>query len=83
MNIEFSKKAKKQLDLITDIKVAKRLINGISKLKTLEGDIKKLIGYENMYRLRIGDYRVIFAIENGILIIVEAILPRGNAYNRY
>lgn len=83
MNIEYTKKARNQLNHITDIVIVKRIVKGIDKLKNLEGDIKKLKGYECMYRLRIGDYRVIFEIENGKLIIIETILPRGNAYNRY
>ena len=30
-----------------------------------EGDAKKLKGYENVYRIRIGDYRLFYAIGNG------------------
>lgn len=34
-------------------------------------DFKKLKGYENMWRFRIGDYRVIFKIVNETMIITK------------
>jgi len=33
-------------------------------------DIKKLKGYQNRYRLRIWDYRILYEVYNDILIIV-------------
>ena len=39
-------------------------------------DIKKLKGYKNHYRLRIGRYRVLFELEKPRRIIVYAILPQ-------
>jgi mRNA interferase RelE/StbE len=43
--------------------------------------VKKLIGYKNLYRIRVGDWRIIYAIEDGSLIVVILeISPRGNAY---
>ncbi len=32
-------------------------------------DIKKLQGFENLYRLRVGNYRIIFKVKNTTLII--------------
>ncbi|MCM1425679.1 MAG: type II toxin-antitoxin system RelE/ParE family toxin [Eubacterium sp.] len=40
---------------------------------------RKKQGYSNLYRLRIGDYRVIYQTENDT-IIIDAVLPRGEAY---
>lgn len=56
-----------------------RLYKAISKLP--EGsDIKKLKGY-NLYRLRVGDYRIIYAVDNEIrLINIENIDSRGQIY---
>ena len=54
-----------------------RIKKGIEKIPS--GDIKMLVGYSNMFRLRIGDYRIIYkATPDGIYI--EGILPRGEAY---
>jgi mRNA interferase RelE/StbE len=43
-------------------------------------DIKKLKGYRNHYRLRVGEYRVLFELEKPDKIIIYAILPRKQAY---
>jgi mRNA interferase RelE/StbE len=43
--------------------------------------VKKLAGYENLYRIRVGDWRVIYAIEEDrLIILVLEISPRGGAY---
>lgn len=41
----------------------------------------KLKGHENMYRVRVGDWRIIYAVERDelIVLILEA-APRGNVY---
>lgn len=57
----------------------KRIKDAIEKIPY--GDIKKLKGLENEYRLRVGDLRVLFSIESDI-IVVNNILPRGQAYKR-
>ena len=51
----------------------------IDKLPT--GDVKKLQRMVNDYRLRVGDLRVLFSVENNIIIIKD-VLPRGQAYKR-
>ena len=49
-------------------------------------DIKELKGRKNkgLYRLRVGEYRIIYTIDNGKMIIsdIEA-GNRGQIYNRY
>ena len=45
----------------------------------LAGDIKKLKGASNVYRLRVGDYRVIFELE-GNTVTVYDISDRKDAY---
>jgi mRNA interferase RelE/StbE len=43
--------------------------------------IKKLIGHDNLYRLRAGDWRIIFAIEDDrLIVLVLEISTRGGAY---
>ena len=75
-NIIYTKKARKNIKAL-DIRVKERVKEGIEKIPF--GDIKKLQGYSNLYRLRIGDYRVIYQTENDT-IIIDAVLPRGEAY---
>lgn len=42
---------------------------------------KKLVGYDDLYRLRIGDWRIAYAIEEDrLVILIVEIAPRGGAY---
>ncbi len=45
----------------------------------LQGDIKRLVQFQPSYRLRAGDYRVLFELESD-KIIVYRVLPRPEAY---
>lgn len=45
----------------------------------LHGDIKRLIQFQPSYRLRVGDFRVLFEIESS-KIVVYRILHRREAY---
>jgi len=47
------------------------------------GDIKPLHGSSDDYRLRVGDYRIIFSKGNKYLLIkIIEIAPRGEVYKR-
>ncbi len=45
---------------------------------SLRNNVKRLVGTKES-RLRVGDWRVIFEIENDTLIVIK-IAPRGRAY---
>lgn len=45
----------------------------------LLGDVKKLAGQTGKYRLRVGEYRVLFALEKD-LIMVHQVKDRKDAY---
>jgi mRNA interferase RelE/StbE len=47
--------------------------------KDLRGDVKRLTNFTSEYRLRIGNYRVLFEIENGEIVIYR-IVNRKEAY---
>jgi mRNA-degrading endonuclease RelE of RelBE toxin-antitoxin system len=47
--------------------------------KTGYGDVVPVIGNEPVMRLRVGDWRVFFHIENDALRVLR-VLPRGSAY---
>lgn len=78
MQIEYSKKAVKYINSV-DKTTKKRLKDAIEKIPF--GDIKKLQGAENGYRLRVGDLRVLITLENDT-IFIENIIPRGQAYKK-
>lgn len=76
MEIQITKRAVKDIKKL-DASTRDRVLKGIYKLPI--GDVKRLQGYANYYRLRIGDFRVVFSLNNDI-IIVSAVLPRGEVY---
>lgn len=56
-----------------------RIFKAINKLP--QGDIKALQGYEGYFRLRVGDYRIIYTLDNNVLIIrVIEVGNRGDIY---
>jgi mRNA interferase RelE/StbE len=51
--------------------------------ETGHGDVKKLTDADGEYRLRVGDWRVRFTLDDGVKILsVIRVLPRGEAYKR-
>ncbi len=45
------------------------------------GDIKKMVGCKNEYRLRIGNYRIIYEqIQNEFIILITKAENRGQIY---
>lgn len=75
MKIEYSKQAIKFI-LKQDKPTKQRLQQAIENLPN--GDVKKLQG-QPFYRLRIGDFRVLFNA-NGQLIFISKIGNRGEIY---
>ncbi len=42
---------------------------------------RKLVGYENLYRVRVGDWRIIYQIhDDRLVVLVIEIGPRGSIY---
>jgi len=78
MDITLSKKAAKALEALNN-PLQSRIVDGIYKLPS--GDIKKLRGYTAAFRLRIGDYRIIFEMTIDEIYISD-ILSRGEAYKK-
>lgn len=45
-----------------------------------EGDTRPLVGDDQLWRLRVGDWRVIYVREGPEAVTVIRVLPRGRAY---
>lgn len=75
MDIHYSKQAEKFLKK-QDAQTRNRILNAIHSLPA--GDVKKLQGRDG-YRLRIGNYRVIFD-RYGNVLYIERIDNRGQIY---
>ena len=80
--ILFSDKALKQLKKI-EPKVQERIIAALEKIRIRpEAYVIKLVGY-NVYKLRVGDYRVIMDLDNKKLhILILKVKHRRNVYKR-
>ena len=76
---ELKPKAIKDLKSIP-LKERKRIMARIERLEEdLQGDVKKLTNHTPEYRMRSGNYRVLFEVE-GERIVVYRILHRKEAY---
>ncbi len=80
--IILKKRAKKFLDGLP-VQERRRVVSAIEQLPN-GGDIKRLKGHEDLLRLRVGEYRIIYTVDNGALIVyVIDAGNRGQIYNRY
>ncbi len=44
---------------------------------------QKLVGFDDLYRIRVGDWRIIYTIEDDkLLVLVLTVAPRGQAYKK-
>lgn len=60
-----------------------RILKAIYRLPKGE-DIKKLKGHQDLLRMRVGDYRIIYTVDNGKLIVcIVDVGNRGDIYKRY
>jgi mRNA interferase RelE/StbE len=80
--IEFEKQAAKQFTALSDL-VQQRILPKIDALAIEPrgmGSVK-LAGAEDLYRIRVGDYRIIYSIQDDLLLIlVVKIGHRRNVY---
>ncbi|MBY0155382.1 type II toxin-antitoxin system RelE/ParE family toxin [Cytobacillus firmus] len=63
--------------------VQKRIAEGLKGLLEIppEGDIKSMKGYTDLYRLRVGTFRVLFDINHDEKVIyIQAVGNRGDIY---
>lgn len=79
-NLDWHKDASKELDKLDNF-IASIIVKNIDKLKEnpFSKDVIKLVD-RNEYRLRVGDYRVIFEII-GNLIWIKKVGHRKNIYD--
>ncbi|MGH3974274.1 MAG: type II toxin-antitoxin system RelE family toxin [Pseudonocardiaceae bacterium] len=80
--VEFEQSAKKELDRL-DGPIRARVLR---KVAALENDPRppgatRLVGADDLWRIRIGDYRAVYAIEDDrLMVIVVQVAGRGKVY---
>ena len=77
MDIQYAKAAVKVINSMDRV-TKQRIRNAIEKIPL--GDIKPLKGSNGSFRLRVGDWRIIFSYPVDSLILIEKIGPRGEIY---
>ena len=59
---------------------SKKILEKIRKLENdLAGDVKRLVDFDKAYRLRVGDYRVLFDVQSNHIVIYR-VRHRREAY---
>ena len=89
MKVDYSKDFEKSLKKISG-KMLESVCRVIKEVKAADDikditDCKKLIGYRNIYRIRIGDYRAIFSFHVEIIndtVKFNYLVSRGEAYGK-
>jgi mRNA interferase RelE/StbE len=77
LRFEFSRQAVKFIKRI-DKSNKERIRKGIHEIP--KGDIKPYKGSPGSYRLRIGDWRIIFSYQENNVVLIEKIDLRGQVY---
>ena len=72
--MSYLRRASKELDKLTP-KIATQIVREIQKLKSdpVGNNCKPLKGFKGIWRLRVGDYRVIYEIKDSepMILVVE------------
>lgn len=77
--VEFKPKAPKDLDDLTP-EVRRRIIGKLERWQDdLSGDVKRLTSFTPEFRLRVGDYRVLFEVA-GQRVVIYRVRHRREAY---
>ena len=70
--IEIDRDTQKWLARLTDKKLRGRLVLAIEglSLNPRPSGVKKLKGFEQRYRVRVGDYRIVYEVRDRILLVL-------------
>ena len=83
--IEFTRRADRDLRQITDRAVQRRILERVSKLavEPQPSDASKLKGHAEIWRIRVGDWRVCYQVRDRLLLVLVVVIGRrGSVYER-
>ncbi|MEO8446106.1 MAG: type II toxin-antitoxin system RelE/ParE family toxin [bacterium] len=88
MVIEFDKSFSKSLDKLNNNIISgkiKKIINEIEKADSISNinNVKKLIGFQNYFRIKIGFYRLGFELRNGSTVRLLIFCHRKDIYKKF
>ena len=83
--IRYTKKADKFFSSHEDVRSSyEENIRGLAN-GTAQPDVRKIAGKHGLYyRMRIGDYRVVYTVIDGNIVVIDTLLagPRGDIYKK-
>jgi len=87
MKVSFDQSFQKSISKLKNKQVAQRIIKLIDQLEKAEklteiSNVKKLKGFQNYYRIRIGDYRLVLEQVEKEWILLIFIAHRKDIYDR-
>ncbi len=80
-NIEWQKKARKQLDTIADSHTRREIKDAVATLADFPStaQVKRLVKHRHEYRLRVGRHRVLFDVLDAVQIVsIEEVKKRDD-----
>ena len=83
LRVEWDQRASDAIEALArrDARLAQRIRQRVETFATSgQGDVQKLAGTANEWRLRVGDWRVIFTFDPPGSITVLAVAPRRDVY---
>jgi len=80
----FTTQAEKQLAKL-DKNIRLRIIASLERLCEAYpvGDIRKMQGYDDLWRLRVGDYRIVMQIDLATVVITSTVIRVGHRKEVY
>jgi mRNA interferase RelE/StbE len=78
--VELKPRARKDLRQLSKADAARVVVALAGLEENLTGDVKRLTDFTPEYRLRVGDYRVLFEIEQPNRVVVYRVRHRRDAY---
>ncbi len=83
-SVEVKPSAQKELEALSD-KMLARVVRKLDTLKNVPrpAGCKKLKGYEDQWRIRVGDWRVVYVIDDATrLVSITRVAHRREIYDR-
>ncbi|MGD0092869.1 MAG: type II toxin-antitoxin system RelE/ParE family toxin [Planctomycetota bacterium] len=78
-DVQFKPRAERDMKNLPR-EIAGRIVEKLDFMREdLHGDVKRLTNFTPEYRLRVGDYRVLFELE-GPVVVVYRVVHRRDAY---
>lgn len=83
--VEFTRRAERDLRQIADRVVRRRILSRVSKLAAAPRppDAVRLGGPKDVWRVRVGDWRVCYQVRDRVLLVLIVVVGRrGDVYQR-